>query len=121
MRDKILKSNLPSIHTDKLGLLIVVITTLLWSGITPHDRFTWFLEVLPVLVGVPLLISTFRFFQLTTLTYSLLTCHAIILCVGGHYTYTEVPIGFWTQDMFGFERNHYDRIDILRRDLSQPF
>ncbi len=101
---------MPSIQTEKLGLLIIVITALVWSGITPNDRFTWFLEVLPVLVGVPLFISTFRFFQLTTLTYWLLAFHAMILCVGGHYTYAEVPVGFWAQDIFGFERNHYDRI-----------
>ncbi|MGB0910609.1 MAG: DUF2238 domain-containing protein [Nitrospirales bacterium] len=101
---------MPAFQREKLGLLLVVITTLVWSGITPHDRFTWFLEVLPILVGAPLLISTLQLFQLTTLTYRLLAFHAIILCIGGHYTYAEVPLGFWAQDMFGFERNHYDRI-----------
>ncbi len=76
----------------------------------PKDRFTWFLEVLPVLIGMPLLYSTQRRFPMTPLLYGLLTCHAIVLMVGGHYTYAEVPFGAWLQQIFGFARNHYDRI-----------
>lgn len=75
-----------------LGLMLLL---LLWSAIEPKDRFTWLLEVLPVLVGIPILWFTAASFPLTPLTYGLLTIHAVILMVGGHYTYAEVPLGFW--------------------------
>ena len=87
-----------------------IFAVLLWSGIAPHDRFTWFLEVAPVLIGFPILYVTRNRFPLTRLTYTLLAIHAVILMVGGKYTYAEVPFGFWLQDAFGFSRNHYDRI-----------
>jgi putative membrane protein len=83
---------------------------LVWSGIEPRDRFTWLLEVAPVLLGAPVLVALRRRFRLTRLVYTLLWLHAIILMVGGKYTYAEVPLGFWVQDAFGFSRNHYDRI-----------
>ena len=86
---------------------------LLWSGIVPHDRATWWLEVAPVLVGAPLLLVTARRFPLTPLLYGLLFAHAVILMVGGHYTYARVPLGFWAQDAFDFARNHYDRVGHL--------
>jgi putative membrane protein len=92
------------------GLLVTAGIVLVWSGIRPHDRFTWLLEVAPVLIGVPVLVATYRRFRLTPLVYTLLWIHAIILMVGGKYTYAEVPFGFWLQDTFGFARNHYDRI-----------
>ncbi|HLE44958.1 MAG TPA: DUF2238 domain-containing protein [Methylomirabilota bacterium] len=91
-------------------LLAVGAGILVLSGIGPRDRFTWFLEVGPVLVGVPLLVASYARFRLTPLVYRLLLLHALILVVGGHYTYAEVPIGFWMRDAFGFARNHYDRI-----------
>jgi putative membrane protein len=94
----------------EVALLISLASVLVWSGIAPHDRFTWFLEVAPVLIGVPILIYVWPTFRLTRLVYSLLWIHAIILMVGGKYTYAEVPLGFWLQDAFGFARNHYDRI-----------
>jgi putative membrane protein len=72
---------------------------LLWSGIAPHDRITWWLEVSPVLLGAPLLLATARRFPLTPLLYGLLFAHAVILMVGGHYTYARVPFGFWMQDV----------------------
>jgi putative membrane protein len=78
--------------------------------VRPHDYFTWWLEVFPALIGVALLIATARRFPLTPLLYVLLFLHALILIVGGHYTYAEVPIGFWMQRAFGFTRNNYDRI-----------
>jgi len=90
-----------------LGLALLV---LLWSAIEPKDRFTWLLEVLPVLMGIPILLFTADSFPLTPLTYALLTIHAVILMVGGHYTYAEVPLGFWMQDLFDLGRNHYDRL-----------
>ena len=90
--------------------LIAVLAVLAWSGLNPKDRFTWFLEVAPVFIGIPLLALSYRTFPLTSLTYRLLTIHAGILMIGGHYTYAEVPIGYWLQDLFGFARNHYDRL-----------
>ena len=94
----------------ELGLLLTAGLVLAWSAIRPHDRFTWLLEVAPVLIGVPILVATYRRFQLTPLVYTLLWIHAIVLMVGGKYTYAEVPFGFWLQDTLGFARNHYDRI-----------
>ena len=86
---------------------------LLWSAWHPHDYFTWILEVFPALIGIALLFATHRRFPLTPLLLVLLALHAIILMVGGHYTYAKVPLGFWMQDAFGFARNHYDRIGHL--------
>jgi putative membrane protein len=94
----------------ELALLLTLVAVLVWSGIGPHDRFTWFLEVAPVLIGVPILIAVYPRFRFTRLTYTLVWLHAIILMVGGHYTYAQVPFGFWMQETFGFARNHYDRI-----------
>jgi len=83
---------------------------LVWSGIRPHDTTTWILEVFPIAIGLPILIATRKRFPLTRLTYYLIFLHAVILMVGGHYTYARVPLGFWVQDLFGFARNHYDRL-----------
>jgi putative membrane protein len=83
---------------------------LVWSGLAPHDRFTWVLEVAPVLVGLPIVLATRRRFPLTPLLYVLLAVHASILMVGGKYTYAEVPIGFWVGEALGLARNHYDRL-----------
>jgi putative membrane protein len=94
----------------RLALLALVLAVLAWSGIAPHDRFTWFLEVAPVLVGVPLAVLTHRRFPLTPLLCVLLAVHAVILMVGGRYTYAEVPLGNWVRDAFGLARNHYDRL-----------
>ena len=94
----------------EISLLVSLAAVLVWSGIAPHDRFTWFLEVAPVLLGVPILIYVWPTFRFTRLVYTLLWIHAIILMIGGKYTYAEVPLGFWLQDAFGFARNHYDRI-----------
>jgi putative membrane protein len=94
-------------------LLVATVVALIVSGINPHDRVTWLLEVLPVLIGVPLLVATYRRFPLTNLLYVLLFVHALILIVGGHYTYARVPVGFWFQDLFDLSRNHYDRLGHL--------
>jgi putative membrane protein len=94
----------------ELALLVIVSVVFVWSGISPHDRFTWILEVFPVILGVPLLIAVYPRFRFTPLVYALIAVHAIILMVGGKYTYAEVPFGFWIQRTFGFARNHYDRI-----------
>jgi putative membrane protein len=94
----------------ELFLLVAVALVLVWSGIEPHDRFTWVLEVLPVLIGVPLLIYSYPRFRFTPLVYTLITVHAVILMVGGRYTYAEVPLGFRVQEWLGLARNHYDRL-----------
>ena len=94
----------------ELVLLVTLLAVLVWSGIGPHDRFTWWLEVAPVLIGVPILIYLFPRFRFTRLVYTLVWVHAVILMVGGHYTYAQVPFGFWLQETFGLARNHYDRI-----------
>jgi putative membrane protein len=91
-------------------LLLSLIAILVWSGIGPHDRFTWYLEVAPVLIAVPILIYVYPRFRFTRLTYTLIWLHAIILMVGGHYTYARVPPGFWVQQAFDLGRNHYDRL-----------
>lgn len=81
-----------------------------WSAIRPHDYFTWLLEVFPAIIGAAVLALTYRRFRLTPLAYILIALHMIILMVGGHYTYAEVPLGNWIRDQFGLSRNHYDRV-----------
>jgi putative membrane protein len=100
------------------ALLAVVVLALVASGLRPYDRLTWFLEVLPVLVAVPLLVATHRSFPLTPLVYWLIALHSLVLILGGHYTYARVPLGFWIQDWFDFARNHYDRIGHLMQGFG---
>lgn len=95
-------------HAVAAGLIAVSVLAI--SAISPFDRFTWWLEVTPVVLGVPALAATYPRFPLTPLVYWALCLHMVILAVGGHYTYAEVPLGFWLQEWFGFARNHYDRI-----------
>jgi len=104
--------------TLKFVLLAAVTLALVASGLRPHDRLTWFLEVLPVLIAAPLLIATHRSFPLTPLAYWLIAVHSLILILGGHYTYARVPLGFWIQDWFDFGRNHYDRIGHLMQGFG---
>jgi putative membrane protein len=100
------------------SLLLVVVVALVVSGIGPYDRLTWVLEVLPVLIAAPLLIATWRRFPLTPLVYWLIAVHALILILGGHYTYARVPPGFWLQEAFDLHRNHYDRIGHLMQGFG---
>lgn len=94
-----------------LVLLIIVIVFWIWSGIDPHDtRLTWVLETFPVMIALPILVFTYRRFPLTDLTYTLIAVHALILMLGGHYSYAKVPLGFWMEDWFGWTRNNYDKI-----------
>ena len=92
------------------ALLAIFCIVLIWSAIRPHDYLTWLLEVFPALIGIVIVLSTYKRFPLTPLLLTLLCVHAIILMIGGHYTYAEVPIGFWMQRAFGLPRNDYDRI-----------
>ena len=94
----------------ELALLVSMVLLLIWSGLDPHDRFTWWLEVAPILIGVPVLVWLYPKLRLTPLSYTLVWFHCLILMLGGHYTYARVPLGFWMEDAFGFTRNHYDRI-----------
>lgn len=95
---------------EPLLLATIVLFALVVSGIEPRDRTTWWLEVAPVLLAIPLLVATRARFPLTPLLYRLITIHALILIYGGHYTYSNVPLGFWVQDALGLARNHYDRL-----------
>lgn len=90
--------------------LAVFIAVLIWSGIQPKDSLTWVLEVLPAVMGLLVLAVTRNSFPLTTLTYTLILLHCIILMVGGHYTYAEVPFFDWIRDWFNLERNNYDKV-----------
>lgn len=91
-------------------LLLVVAVALVWSSIGPKDRTTWWLEVLPIFIAVPLLLLTYRRFPFTRLAYVLIAVHALVLTLGAHYTYAEVPLGFWVRDLLDLGRNHYDRL-----------
>lgn len=93
----------------RVSLLAIVATALAVSAVGPTDRLTWWLEVLPVLIGASLLVLTVRRFPLTNLLYVLIACHALILILGAHYTYAKVPLGDWVRDLFDLTRNPYDR------------
>jgi putative membrane protein len=119
---------------EPLALLAAGLVALAASGIRPHDSFTWVLEVAPIFIGLPFLLASYPTFPLTPLLYRLLLAHALILMLGGHYTYAEVPLGFWVRDALGLARNHYDRLghfaqgfvpailarEILRRKARLP-
>ena len=87
-----------------------MLAALVVSGVKPYDRATWWLEVAPVLIALPILVATHQRYPLTGLLYFLIAVHALVLIYGGAYTYARVPLGFWLQDALGFERNPYDRI-----------
>ncbi len=92
------------------GLLILTLVALAASAIRPYDWLTWALETAPVWIAIPLLFLTWRRFPLTSLLYVLIFVHALVLILGSHYTYARVPVGFWVQDLFDLQRNHYDRL-----------
>jgi putative membrane protein len=94
-----------------LGALLVLL--LLFSGLRPYDRATWMMEVAPIFLAAPVLIWTRRRFPLTSLLYILIFVHAVILLVGGAYTYARVPAGFWLQHLLDLSRNPYDRLGHL--------
>lgn len=93
--------------------LIVFFSVLLWSAWKPHDYPTWWLEVLPALIALIVLALTRHSFPLTSLAYVLILVHAVILMVGGQYTYAEVPLGEWVQELTGGTRNNYDKLGHL--------
>jgi putative membrane protein len=93
-----------------LTWLLIFFLVLIWSAIDPYDRLTWWLEVLPALLALVVLAATRLRFPLTSLAYFLILVHAVILMVGGHYTYAEVPLGDWLRDWTGSGRNDYDKL-----------
>jgi putative membrane protein len=100
----------PERRREPAVLLALGGTLLVLSGIGLKDRYTWILEVAPAVVAAIVLVATYRRFPLTPLAYRLIFLHACVLMLGGHYTYAEVPLGFWVRDLFGLARNHYDRL-----------
>lgn len=90
--------------------IVVLTSVFIWSAIEPRDRITWYLEVLPVVIGVVVLAATYKSFRLTSLVYVLILLHCIVLLVGGHYTYAEVPLFNDIKAMFGLERNNFDKL-----------
>ena len=97
-------------HLLPLLWLLIYFSVLTWSGIDPKDRLTWFLEVLPALIALAVLVATRRRFPLTPLLYGLILAHAVVLMVGGHYTYAEVPLFDWLRETVGGQRNNYDKL-----------
>ena len=91
----------------------IFLSVLTWSAIAPADRLTWWMEVIPALLGFVILVFTRQRFPLTPLVYVLILIHSIILMVGGHYTYAEVPFGDWLSSLTGDTRNNYDKIGHL--------
>lgn len=94
----------------KIIWLVVFFAVLIWSGIMPKNYFTWVLEVAPALIGLGILAATYDKFALSRLTYCLILLHCIVLMIGGHYTYAEVPLFDTIANWFGWERNHYDKL-----------
>ena len=91
-------------------LIILFLLGLVLSGIHPHDYFTWLLEVFPAIIGLIVLLLTFKKFKFSDLTYFLILAHCYILFIGGHYTYAEVPLFDWIKDTFEQNRNNYDKV-----------
>lgn len=94
----------------RIAWIAIFLGVLIWSGINPHDYPTWWLEVLPALIGLALILYTRVSFPLTSLVYALILIHSIILMVGGHYTYAEVPLFDWIGEIFDHTRNNYDKL-----------
>ena len=97
--------------------LIIFALVFVWSAIRPFDLFTWFLEVSPAVIALLVLLATRKVFPLTDLVYTLILVHCVILMVGGHYTYAEVPLFDWIRDAFGLARNNYDKLGHFAQGL----
>jgi putative membrane protein len=93
--------------------IAVLVLAVLISGIAPADRLTWWMEVAPIIIVVPLMVFTRRRWPLTTLLTVLIAVHGIVLAVGGHWTYAEVPAGHWVREWLGRSRNDYDKLGHL--------
>lgn len=105
--------SMPTNTLDARGLTLWSVALIALLGLSawhPLELDTWAMEVAPVFVALPLLWLSWRRFPLTPLLYGLIFVHALILMLGGHYTYAKVPLGFWMQDWFGLARNPYDGV-----------
>jgi len=91
-------------------LIILFFVGLIISAIKPHDYFTWFLEVFPAILGLIVLVLTFKKFPLSNMAYYFILIHCYILFIGGHYTYAEVPLFDWIKETFDQSRNNYDKV-----------
>ena len=100
-----------------IWFLVLLAPVLAWSWINPHDRFTWWLESVPVVIGVPVIFGFQKKFPLSSLLLVLVWLHCVVLVVGGHYTYAEVPLGEWAKAWFGWTRNNYDKLGHFAQGL----
>jgi putative membrane protein len=105
----------------RILLIFLYLLVLLWSVITPHDYFTWILEVFPALIGVVVLTATYRKFQFTNLVYTLILLHCCILFVGGHYTYALEPVFERLKGVFHWERNNFDKLGHFLQGFVPAF
>lgn len=98
-----------------LSCFVLVLAVLTVSAIAPYDRFTWWLEVVPILIALPILLVTYKKFRFTNMLYVLMALHMTVLAVGGHYTYARVPLfdAQWIKDFLHVERNSYDGLGHL--------
>ncbi len=93
-----------------IWFVVLFAPVLAWSWIHPHDRFTWWLESAPIIAGIPVMFALQHKFPLSSLLLGLIWFHGVVLIVGGHYTYAEVPLGEWAKGWFGWQRNNYDKL-----------
>ncbi|MFT6957532.1 MAG: putative membrane protein [Halieaceae bacterium] len=101
----------------KILWLAIFFAVLVWSGLAPKDYLTWMLEVAPAVIGLAVLVYTRNSFPLSNLVYALILMHCVVLMVGGHYTYAEVPLLDYLQPVLGFERNNYDKLGHLMQGV----
>ena len=113
-----MSENNRSVSRLHLFLLVSLFGVLVWSGIKPHDYFTWFLEVLPALLAVAIFAFFYRRFRFTDLVYTIVWFHCIVLMVGGKYTYAEVPLFDYIGAFFGWTRNNYDKVGHFMQGFS---
>ena len=99
-------------------LALLVLAAFVVSGLHPHDRTTWFMEVAPIFIGAPVLIASYRRFPLTDMLYIIIAVHALVLIFGGAYTYARVPLGDWLEHLLALDRNPYDRIGHFMQGLT---
>ena len=109
-------NNIAKSHLFLLGLVLL---TMLWSVVGVEDTYlTWILEAAPAIVGLLVLVFTYKKFRMPTFLYGVMALHMAVLLVGAHYSYAKVPLGFWMEDWFGFMRNNYDKIGHLMQGVT---
>jgi putative membrane protein len=110
-----IKSKISALH---LALLVNLAAVFAWSGYEPRDRFTWFLEVVPAIIGLAILLYTYPRFQFTTMVYVLVWIHCAVLMIGGKYTYAANPLFEYLEDVFGWTRNNHDKLGHVMQGVS---